>query len=121
MSFFKLIKKEKSPHVSDCGCASPLEAAAKEAAGQNRGNEALYCIKVLGTGCKTCHELYENAVAAAKKKGLKTKVEYVTDLQEIARHGIMSTPALMMNDKVISAGKLLKTDEVERLLEKYER
>ena len=50
--------------------------------------------------------------------GMDTEVEYVTDMAEIARLGVMSTPALMVNDSIVSAGRVLKASDVEKLLEK---
>ncbi len=74
------------------------------------------CIKVLGAGCKTCHELYEHAKAAVKALGLALEVEYITDLEKVMEYGVMSMPALVVNDQVVSMGRVLKAAEVERLL-----
>ena len=71
---------------------------------------------MLGTGCPSCHALFENAKMAAGSLGLNTEVEYITDLQKIMEYGVMSVPALMINDKVVSAGKVLKAAEIEKLL-----
>lgn len=78
----------------------------------------LESIKVLGTGCKLCHKMYESTKEAVKNKGLSTEVEYVTDLEQIMRYSVMSMPGLVINEKVVSAGKVLKTTEIEKLLEK---
>lgn len=75
-------------------------------------------IKVLGSGCKSCHQLYENAQEAVKNMELSVEVEYVTDMQKIVGYGITSTPAMIVNDKVVSMGKVLKVDEVEGLFHK---
>lgn len=73
-------------------------------------------IKVLGAGCKSCHEQYENAKAAIDAMGLDTEVEYITDMQKVMEYGIMSVPAIVVNDKVVSMGKVLKSADVEKLL-----
>ena len=50
------------------------------------------------------------------KKGINAEVEYITDMEKIMGYGVMSMPALMIDNKIISAGKVLKTKDVERLL-----
>lgn len=74
------------------------------------------CVKVLGAGCKSCHELYENTKAAVKNAGLSVEVEYVTDMEKVMAYGAMSMPALVVNEKVVSVGRVLKPTEVEKLL-----
>ena len=76
------------------------------------------CIKVLGSGCASCHALYENTKEAVQKIGLSVEVEYVTDMQKIMEYGVMSMPALIVNEKVASMGKVLKPADVEKLLHK---
>lgn len=70
-------------------------------------------IKVLGSGCKKCVTLAENASAAAKAAGIDAEVVKVTDFAEMARYGIMSTPALVIDEKLVSTGKVLSADEVK--------
>ncbi|MGN0799762.1 MAG: thioredoxin family protein [Christensenellales bacterium] len=79
----------------------------------------IYSIKVLGAGCKSCHVQYENAKAAAAKRKIPVEVEYVTDLQKIMGYGVMSMPALVVNEKVVSAGRLLDIDEIAALLNQF--
>ena len=71
-------------------------------------------IKVLGSGCKACHQLYDNTVKAVE--GIGIKVEYVTDLQKIMEYGAMSMPALVINEKLVSSGKVLKPAELLALI-----
>ena len=73
-------------------------------------------IKVLGLGCKTCHKQYENAQAAVQALGLPIAVEYITDMEKVMQYGVMQMPAIVVNEKVVSMGKLLKASEVEKLL-----
>lgn len=77
---------------------------------------ALCCIKVLGSGCAACHTQYKNTVEAIQKMGLSAEVEYITDLQKIMEYGVMRMPALVVNEKVVSMGKVLKTKDIEKLL-----
>lgn len=76
------------------------------------------CIKVLGSGCKSCHTLYENAKEAVKTADLNVEVEYITDLQTIMEYGVMSMPALVINNQVVSAGRVLKAADIRKMLEK---
>ena len=59
-------------------------------------------VKVLGVGCASCHEQYEQAKAAVKSMGLDVEVEYITDLQKVVGYGAMSMPALVVNEKVVA-------------------
>ena len=80
--------------------------------------EGICCVKVLGSGCKSCHALWEASKTAVQNMGLNIAVEYVTDMETIMGYGVMSMPALVVNDKVVSMGKVLKAAEVEKLLRK---
>ena len=73
---------------------------------------------MLGAGCKSCREQYENTKEAVKALGLSVEVEYITDMQKIMEYGVMRMPALVVNEKVISAGKVLKADDVIAQLHK---
>ena len=75
-------------------------------------------IKVLGTGCKKCVSLKENTETALKEMGIEAEVIKVTDLQEIMAFGVMSTPALVIDEKVVSSGKVLKPKEIVNLMSK---
>lgn len=74
-------------------------------------------IKILGSGCSKCKTLTENTQTALTQLGLKADIIKVTDFAEIAAHGVMSTPALVIDDIVVSAGKVLLSSEIERLLQ----
>ena len=69
-------------------------------------------IKVLGGGCAKCNALEAAAVEALTELGMDTTVDHVTDFTQIAAYGVMTTPALMIDGKVVSTGKVLKKDEV---------
>ena len=81
---------------------------------------AIRSIKVLGTGCKNCHTLLENTRKAAAELGLSAEVEYITDMEEILRYGVMRTPALVVNGKPVAMGRVLKAEEAAALLRKIE-
>ncbi len=73
-------------------------------------------IQVLGTGCANCKQLTANAEKAVAELGLGVPVEKVEEIREIMKFKVMSTPALVVDGKVVSAGKLLASDEVKRIL-----
>ncbi len=73
-------------------------------------------IKVLGAGCKSCEALLNSTKEAVASKGIDTEVEYITDMEKIMSYGVMSMPALVVDEKVVSAGKVLKAREVEKFL-----
>ena len=73
-------------------------------------------ISVLGTGCPKCKKLTENAEAAAKEVGVDYQIEKVTDIKDIMAFGVMMTPALAIDGKVVSAGKVLAAEDIKPLL-----
>lgn len=75
-------------------------------------------IKVLGSGCKNCVALMANAETALKETGIEAEVVNVESLKDIVRYGVMQTPALVIDEKVVSYGKVLKPSEIVKLLEK---
>lgn len=102
-----------APAEGNCCCGTTADSAPAE---QTTGSIA--GIKVLGAGCKSCHELYRNAQAAAQALGLNVEVEYVTDMEKVMAYGAMSMPALVVNGRVVSMGRVLKPADVEKLLRK---
>ena len=75
-------------------------------------------IKILGTGCKKCVSLKENTEVALKEMGVEAEVVKVSDLQEIMSFGVMTTPALVIDEMVVSSGKVLKPHEIIKMIEK---
>ena len=73
-------------------------------------------IKVLGTGCKNCTRLEDLTRQAVAELGLDAEVTKVSDLQSIMAYGIMSTPALVIDEEVRLAGRVPRLDEVKTLL-----
>ena len=81
-------------------------------------SDEIKSVKVLGSGCKNCHILKENTDAALKELGININAEYVTDIQKIMAYNIVSTPALVINEQVISAGKVLSSAEIKKMISK---
>jgi len=73
-------------------------------------------IEILGTGCPRCKTLTANAETAVKELGIEAEIVKVTKLQDIMNYGVMLTPALVVDGKVRSAGKVLPAEEIKRLL-----
>lgn len=118
-------KKKEEKKAPACGCSTetaPAENTAACCCSQERETccgepvNSVCCVKVLGSGCKSCHELYENTKEAVKNKGLDVEVEYVTDMEKVMAYGAMSMPVLVVNEKVVSVGRVLKASEVEKFL-----
>ena len=73
-------------------------------------------IKILGSGCKKCKQLQQNAILAADELGLEFTVTKVTDFIEIAKYNVMNTPALVVDETVLSKGKVLTKEDIKKLL-----
>jgi small redox-active disulfide protein 2 len=95
-----------------CSCAGGCGTAPAEVPDGEQG-----VIRVLGAGCKNCQVLLEHTREAVEHLGLKVRVEYITDMEQIMAWGVMSMPALVVDGKVVSMGRVLSTAEVEKLLE----
>ena len=93
-------KKKAEPISCSCGndCSTPAETEACD-------------VKVLGGGCKNCHTLMENTEAALRSLGMDGRVELVTDPAAIVTYGVMSTPALVVDGKVLCTGRVLTTEQ----------
>ena len=108
-NFGKKKEEEKKAPACACGCGCPTSEAeeiTKDCCSEAK--DGICCIKVLGAGCKSCHEQYENAKQAIKDMGLSVEVEYITDMQKVMEYGVMSMPAIVVNEKVVAMGKVLK-------------
>ncbi len=75
-------------------------------------------VKILGSGCAKCNALEANTLEALKALGMEPIVDHVTDFAAIASYGVMTTPALVVDGRVVSYGKLLKVEEITAILEK---
>lgn len=73
-------------------------------------------IKVLGMGCPKCVKLYENAKVAVEAKGVEAEVIKVEELPSILKYNVMSTPALVVNEKVVTTGKVPSAEQIAEFL-----
>ena len=102
--------KHSSCCCGGCDCESMERAEKAKAEGAS--------VKVLGSGCAKCNALEAATKTALEQLGMDTTIEHVTDFAKIASYGVMSTPALVVDGKVVSYGKALKTEEVVAILKK---
>lgn len=72
----------------------------------------------MGSGCAKCHALEDAAREALEELGMDPTIDHVTDFAQIAAYGVMTTPALVVDGKVVSYGKVLKKDEAKALIQK---
>ena len=112
MALFAKIKKKEEPTC----CCGDCDAESMAKAESSKGEGA--SIKILGSGCAKCNQLEAATKAALEQLGMDTTVDHVTDFSQIAAYGVMTTPALVVDGKVVSYGKVLKTEEVVKILQK---
>lgn len=113
MSFFEK-KGKKEETACCCGGNCDAESMAKAESAKAEGAS----VKILGSGCEKCNALEAAAKAALEQLGMDTTIDHVTDFSQIAAYGVMTTPALVVDGKVVSYGKVLKAAEVVKILQK---
>lgn len=105
-------KKEEAKPCCGGGACTPESMAEAETAKAAAG------IKVLGSGCAKCNALEAAVRSALEELGMDTTIDHVTDFGQIAAYGVMSTPALVVDGKVVSYGKVLSKEEAKALIQK---
>lgn len=75
-------------------------------------------IQILGAGCLNCQKLEENAKEAVKQLGIKAKIEHIYDIGKIIEMGVMMTPALSVDGKIIISGKVASVEEITAAIKK---
>jgi small redox-active disulfide protein 2 len=76
-------------------------------------------IKILGTGCPKCKNLEKLTREVVENNGFNANITKVEDIMDIMKYGIMSTPALVVNEKVEIKGRVPSADEIKTVLSKY--
>lgn len=109
MKLFRKKEEKKSCCCEDC---TPKTMQNAEKVNKENG------IKILGSGCTKCIALENATRLAISEMGLDIPVEHVTDFAQIATYGVMSTPAIVIDGKVVSYGKVLSVAEVKTILNK---
>ena len=73
-------------------------------------------IKVLGPGCARCHQLEKTAIEVVKELGIDAKVEEIKDMSKIIAYNVLMTPGLVINEQVVSSGKVPTKAEVTQMI-----
>lgn len=111
-----LLFGKKKEETSQCCCGGKCDTETMEQAQAAKSEGA--SVKVLGSGCAKCNQLEAAVKAALEQLGMDTAIDHITDFAQIAAYGVMTTPALVVDGKVVSLGKVLKTEEVVTILQK---
>lgn len=104
-------KKDKKEQTCCCGGECTPETMEKAEVMKKSGG-----IIVLGSGCVKCHNLKKNVEEALETIGADVPVELITDFSVIASYGVLSTPALVIGNKVVSYGKVLSKEEAVNII-----
>ena len=75
-------------------------------------------IKVVGPGCPRCKATYDNVKKVVEKEKLDAKIEYITDINEAAKLGVLATPAVVIDGEVVIQGKVPTESEILKYLKK---
>lgn len=79
-------------------------------------DSGLTVIRVLGPGCPRCEELMKRVLSVLQEEGIEADVQHVRDVKEIASYGVLGTPGLVINGKVVSSGRVPSTGDLKKLL-----
>ncbi len=104
-------KKEETKTCCSGNCAPETMAQAE-------AEKPAFGVKVLGGGCAKCNALEDAVREALKELQMDPSIDHVTDFARIAAYGVMTTPALVVDGKVVSYGKVLKKEEAKALIQK---
>lgn len=112
----KKTEEAKAKAASGCCCGGNCNGETMAQAETAKATGA--SVKVLGSGCAKCNALEAATKEALGELGMNVAIDHVTDFAQIAAYGVMTTPALVVDGKVVSFGKVLKKDEVKAILNK---
>jgi small redox-active disulfide protein 2 len=111
-----LVEVGKYNYIPDSAIANYREALRREYLRQRRGHQesgSHLSIRILGPGCVSCNRLNTLLFDILQEMGIAADIEQIHDLDEIWRHGVTRTPALIINGEVKSSGKMPSRSEVE--------
>jgi small redox-active disulfide protein 2 len=75
-------------------------------------------IQVLGSGCANCKRLLQLVELSVKELNVKAEIKYVTDMESIANSGLLRTPGLIIDQKIVSYGRVPTLEEVKAMIQK---
>lgn len=113
MALFNFGKKKEEEKKESCCCAGNCTPENMQAAEEEKSSKG---VKILGGGCAKCNQLEAAIIEALTELGMDTTIDHVKEYEKIAAYGVMTTPALVVDGKVVSYGKILKKDEVIKIL-----
>lgn len=113
MALFNFGKKKEEEKKESCCCAGNWTPENMQAAEEEKSSKG---VKILGGGCAKCNQLEAATIEALTELGMDTTIDHVKEYERIAAYGVMTTPALVVDGKVVSYGKILKKDEVIKIL-----
>ena len=113
MSLFGFGKRMEEESKNSCCCGGNITPESMQAAEEEKSKTG---VKILGGGCSKCNQLEAATIEALTELGMDTTIDHVKDYEKIASYGVMTTPALVIDGKVVSYGKVLKKDEVVKIL-----
>lgn len=123
-------KQEKTEQQNGCACGGGCSCGGNCASATEQAPQPCQCgcssentheILILGSGCKSCQTLEQNTKEALQLvPEMNATIGHITDFAQIAQYGVMSTPALVVDGKVLSYGRVLSTQEVVSLLKTLE-
>lgn len=120
MGLFNFNKKNECKSGGCCNSQPSKEIKTTCACGGSCGKSEMEKARfiVLGACCDKSRQTFENTKQAVKELGFADEVLNIGDAVEIAKYGVMQTPALVINNKVVSYGKMLKVEDVVKLIQK---
>ncbi|MBR6383726.1 MAG: TM0996/MTH895 family glutaredoxin-like protein [Lachnospiraceae bacterium] len=113
MSLFGFEKRTDEESKGACCCGGNFTPESMQIAEEEKNKKG---VKILGGGCAKCNQLESATFGALTELGMDTAIEHVKDYEKIATYGVMTTPALVIDGKVVSYGKVLKKDEIVKIL-----
>lgn len=76
-------------------------------------------IKILGSGCAKCNELKSAVKSVVSENKIEAEISHISDFSQMASYGVMSLPALIINEKLASSGKILTKNEILEILKNF--
>ena len=117
ITFFRFGKKKEIDRTpARNGAENVLKRETERRFSEEAQADAVRSVKILGSGCSKCRALLESTQTALAEMGIPVSPEYITDLKTVMSYGVMSLPALVVNEKTVSVGKVLKPDGVKDAL-----
>ncbi len=109
---------EKKNYVPASSRRDYISAFEELLEGRGSGKEGAKTIRILGQGCVGCRRMEQMVLGILSERGVAADIFHVTDKDEILRYGVDKTPALIIGEKVVSAGKIPSRAQIEQWLTK---